>query len=80
MASKRQSLLIEFLVKWLKNVRSQNVPVTEMLVKVFQLEFLCYFTHISKKRAKEITEYQKVLDFNMSDGWLTCFRTVLQIR
>ena len=29
MASKRQSLLIEILVKWLKNVRSQNVPLTE---------------------------------------------------
>ena len=62
MASRRQSLLIEILVKWLKNVRSQNVPVTEnvpvtataemyrlLLVKVFQLEFLCCFTHISKR-------------------------------
>ena len=59
MASKRQSLLIEFLVKWLKNVRSQNVPVTEMLVKVFQLEFLCYFPRFLRKGPKKLPNIKK---------------------
>ena len=70
--------LEEILAKWLKNVRSQNVPVSGMLVKVVYIVYFIQnsvnFIPISKEKAQEIAEYLEISEFNVSQGWLTRFK------